>query len=1430
MVSSLRGMKQLHILKRSAVRLLLLLGPVFTGAYEVSAQNVTITRKITAGTDDVEENIGGSTPGFIYNNSSDLELMLDGSQNQHIGVRFTGLSIPQGATIQRAFIQFSTKGDKAPVSGTITIKGQNADNAATFGTTAYDVSSRSTTSQSVSWPGSTSTTWGTTAGGTRGADQRTPDLKTVVQAIVSRSGWSSGNAMAFVFSGAGVRNAYSFDGSATLAPELIVQYTTATPGSPSVGNLPIAKGSDWKYLDDGTSQDFTAWKNTSFNDASWSRGPAKLGYSDNAVTVLDFGPSATNKYITYYFRKQFNVTSIAAIGDSLEINVLRDDAAVIYINGTEVVRSNLPTGTFNYMTFSSTIVDNADETTYYTYHIHKSVLVAGTNTIAVEVHQRDGTSSDLGFDLELRELPAPSIIRGPYLQAATSNSIHVRWRTDIANNSRVRYGLAANALDSVVSNSANVTEHELVLNNLTPHTKYWYSIESLTDTLQADTSNYFVTNRIAGDTSLVRIGVFGDCGNNSTNQINVRNQVLNYLGNNYMDSWILLGDNAYSNGTDAEFQAEFFNIYRDRFLKQNPLYPAPGNHDYNNGSTTAQANHAVPYYTIFSMPTQGEAGGVPSNNQAYYSFNQGNVHFLSLDSYGKEDAGTTRMYDTLGAQVQWIKADLAANTNKGWVVAYWHHPPYTMGSHNSDSETELVKTRENFIRILERMGVDLILCGHSHDYERSRLMKGHYGNEASFNAATHNLSSSSGLYDNSVNSCPYVKDSVANFQGTVYVVSGSAGQLGGQQTSFPHAALSAYSNATNGGAMMLEVRGNRLDAKWINADGQIRDRFTMMKNAVYNKTYTINEGDSIALTAGFNGNYVWTNTPSTGKTINVSPTDTTTYIVNDGYGCIADSFIVNVIPKPVMSNCPANITVASNGNCGAVVNFTPPTATDIVPNCSVIPANLLGNAAPLGTFQGHTYYLMTNANTWSNHDAYAASIGAHLVSIGSAQENAFISSKIGNDAFIGFSDASNEGTFTWTSGETITYNNFCSPEPNGGTSENYAFIKPNGCWVDIDGQTYRSAIIEFDCTASDVTPKLTAGIAPGNTFPVGTTTVTYTATGYTNASAVCSFTVTVTDATAPTFTNCPQNITVNADAATCSAVVSYASPVAADGCSACAAPAGLPIANLIGIHKGHTYFLSGNYNTWDAHKSYIESIGGHLVSVNGPDEQAFLAAYNAGGYSAWIGLTDAATEGTFVWTTGEPVGYTNWCTGEPNGGTNENHGVFTSTGNCWTDYNGSNYLLAIYEFDCANNAAITPVRTGGLASGSAFPVGTTTVMHTATDASSNTATCSFTVTVVDPTNTCTSNARMIQGVAGAEFAVTAYPNPFKDGMHLRFESSSFTTADVIIHDVTGRTIETRLSQTVDQDIVLGNELSAGVYILEVRSGNASQKVRIAKVQ
>ncbi|NCU04681.1 MAG: metallophosphoesterase family protein [Chitinophagaceae bacterium] len=488
----------------------------------------------------------------------------------------------------------------------------------------------------------------------------------------------------------------------------------------------------------------------------------------------------------------------------------------------------------------------------------------------------------------------PILIRGPYLQVATPTSMIVRWRTDMLDVSFVRYGTEPGKLDKLAGHDFRTNEHIVTINGLTPDTKYYYMIEGFKDTLQGDANNYFTTLPLQGKEAKYRIGVYGDCGSISARQGNARDQFEKYLGNNVLNAWILLGDNAYSFGKDVEYQSHFFNIYKDNLLKKSPLFPSPGNHDYQDepyAAEVAQRSGEVAYYQNFSMPTKGESGGLASHTSAFYSFDIGNVHFISLDSHGSQENGK-RLFDTTSTEVQWVKRDLEANKNKGWVVAYWHHPPYSMGSHNSDTETQMVKIRENFVPILERYGVDLILCGHSHSYERSKLMQGHYGMEASFSETKHLLSTSSGFYDGSANSCPYIKD--ATGKGTVYVVSGSSSRTDHKQATFPHDAL-PFSNVDYAGACILEVEGNRLDLKWICEDGQIRDRFTMMKNVQQKTIVKAKKGQTVTLTASYVGEYSWKGSTKKTRSIEVKPSaGVSTYIVNDPQNCIQQEFEVQV--------------------------------------------------------------------------------------------------------------------------------------------------------------------------------------------------------------------------------------------------------------------------------------------------------------------------------------------------------------------------------------------------------------------------------------------------------------------------------------------------------------------------------------------------------
>jgi hypothetical protein len=189
--------------------------------------------------------------------------------------------------------------------------------------------------------------------------------------------------------------------SSDISFNLKLKTTTVPP--PADPDL-VSANASWKYLDNGSNQG-TAWRMLAYSDASWSTGNAELGYGDGGeATVVSYGPSSTNKYITTYFRKTFNLSGPFSFPGGLELSLIRDDGAVVYINGVEVWRNNMPTGTIAYNTLASGFIDGSAESTWITTVINSNVLVSGTNVIAVEIHQSSASSSDISFNLKLKGL------------------------------------------------------------------------------------------------------------------------------------------------------------------------------------------------------------------------------------------------------------------------------------------------------------------------------------------------------------------------------------------------------------------------------------------------------------------------------------------------------------------------------------------------------------------------------------------------------------------------------------------------------------------------------------------------------------------------------------------------------------------------------------------------------------------------------------------------------------------------------------------------------------------------------------------------------------------------------------------------------------------------------------------------------------------
>ena len=408
-----------------------------------------------------------------------------------------------------------------------------------------------------------------------------------------------------------------------------------------------------------------------------------------------------------------------------------------------------------------------------------------------------------------------SVTRGPYLQIGTPSSTIVRWRTDVATDSRVSYGTTQGNLTLNADNLTPTTEHEVLVSGLSPSTKYFYSVGSTTVTLAGnDANHFFVTSPTVGTASPTRIWVLGDSGTANTNAQAVRNAFLNFTGATHTNLWLMLGDNAYESGTDTEYQAAVFDMY-PTMLRKSVLWPTLGNHD------TAQSSNppaSLPYFAMFTLPTNAEAGGMASGTEKYYSFDYANIHFICLDSMTSDRSST-------GPMATWLRADLASSTRQ-WTIAFWHHPPYSKGSHDSDTDPILAAMRQTFLPILEEAGVDLVLAGHSHSYERSYLIDGHYGTSSTFTNAM-KKDGGSGRPDASG---PYNKATLGpgSREGAVYAVAGSSGQISGGLLNHP----AMFISLNNLGSMVLDVNGDTLDAKFIRENGTISDYFRIVKGAV----------------------------------------------------------------------------------------------------------------------------------------------------------------------------------------------------------------------------------------------------------------------------------------------------------------------------------------------------------------------------------------------------------------------------------------------------------------------------------------------------------------------------------------------------------------------------------------------------------------------
>jgi hypothetical protein len=416
-------------------------------------------------------------------------------------------------------------------------------------------------------------------------------------------------------------------------------------------------------------------------------------------------------------------------------------------------------------------------------------------------------------DLAVRSEQA-TIERGPYLQLATPTSMVVRWRTDHPTATRVAWGREPGELDSEVEDSRPTRDHTVSVTGLVPGRRYYYAV-GMRDVILAggDSEHFFVVPPIAGTRKPTRVWVLGDSGSGDAGAARVRDAYRAFTDDVQTDLWLSLGNVALPAGTDADFQSALFDVFAET-LRTSVLWPAFGERDAASADSSSQSGA---YFDVFTLPAAGEAGGEPSLTEAYYSFDHANVHFVVLDSQGSGRLPGSPM-------LTWLERDLAATT-QDWIIACWHHAPYSRGDDDSDLDETMTEMRRNVLPILEDRGVDLTLTAHSSGYERSYLIDGHYGRSSTFGARMR----VDGGDGDEASGWAYTKPVLGPdpHRGAVHAVVGSTGRA--STGPLDHPAMAVSLDAL--GSVVLDIDGDRLDATFVDAAGRPRDRFTILKGA-----------------------------------------------------------------------------------------------------------------------------------------------------------------------------------------------------------------------------------------------------------------------------------------------------------------------------------------------------------------------------------------------------------------------------------------------------------------------------------------------------------------------------------------------------------------------------------------------------------------------
>jgi len=409
----------------------------------------------------------------------------------------------------------------------------------------------------------------------------------------------------------------------------------------------------------------------------------------------------------------------------------------------------------------------------------------------------------VGRQLQIQLDSRPTGASGPWLQHGESSSMHIHWHSEQATVSTASlYAPGSEKAIQTAEVPGNRRKHRVSFAGLQPATRYEYSTDQ---SLQ----RYSFHTPPATVDAVIRMWVLGDPGVYGDIARSVHASATQWMRKNphhdrgNAELLLTSGDNAYTSGRYQEYITALLKPLQQQ-LAGTSFWPAYGNHDARRRA----------FFKLFTFPADGESGGLPSRSQRYYSFNYGPAHVVMLDSQSS-------LRWRKAAMLKWLELDLQQN-RLPWTIVVMHHPPYSKGSNDSDaasgSDWRQRIVREQIAPLLDQEKVNLVISGHSHSYERSHLLAGHYDTS---DTLLEDMLVQSGQGPGDV----FLRDPGCKSDcGTVYVVLGSSSKI--DQAPLNHPAMAVA--APVAGSLVLDVNPDCMITRMIGTQQQTIDAFMLL--------------------------------------------------------------------------------------------------------------------------------------------------------------------------------------------------------------------------------------------------------------------------------------------------------------------------------------------------------------------------------------------------------------------------------------------------------------------------------------------------------------------------------------------------------------------------------------------------------------------------